>query len=92
MLQHRNSLNPFTQEFYEEITKMNVGEETICYQHQQAQDILEELLKHPTFKYTSYGKNIKETIEWITKANDSAVRMEKKLKHYKELIKKYEND
>lgn len=56
---------------------MNIGKETICYQHQQAQDILESLLKdHRNTK-------IKEAIEWITKANDSAVRMEDKLKEYK---------
>jgi hypothetical protein len=60
---------------------MKMGEETICYQHHQATTILEKLLK----KYTSYpSSELKEAIEWITKANDSAVRMEDKLKEYKQ--------
>jgi len=61
---------------------MKIGEETICYQHQQAQDILEKLLV-----VTDCAKcisKIKEAIDWIHAANDSAVRMEDKLKWYKD--------
>jgi len=63
---------------------MKLGDESICYQHHQAETILENLLKHPVFNYTTHGNNLKEAIEWITKANNSAVRMENKLKEYKE--------
>lgn len=62
---------------------MKIGEETICYQHQQAQDILKKLLKGYLLP-PMLRKDIKETIEWITKANDSAVRMEDKLNWYKQ--------
>ena len=57
---------------------MKIGKESICYQHHQAEMILEELLKDHR------GTKIKKAIEWIHKANDSAVRMENKLKWYKE--------
>lgn len=60
---------------------MKVGEESICYQHQQAQDILEKLLI--VADCDKCRNKLKEAIEWITKANDSAVRMEEKLKWYK---------
>ena len=62
-----------------------VGQETICYQHQEAQNILEALLVIADDQLTSYAAGrIKEAIVWITEANDSAVRMENKLKEYKE--------
>ena len=62
-----------------------MGEEFICYQHQQAQDILEKLLKLWSFtEACKTSEDIKEAIEWITKANDSAVKMEGKLKLYKQ--------
>lgn len=61
-----------------------VGQETICYQHQEAQNILEKMLIRGIFNELIVSeKKIKEAIEWITKANDSAVRMENKLKEYK---------
>jgi len=64
---------------------MNIGEETICYQHHQAQDILVKLLKRQTGVRLDIARNqVNEIIGWITKANDSAVRMEDKLKEYKE--------
>ena len=66
---------------------MKIGEEFICYQHHQAESILEKLLKDNFISVTLCDrarKDIKEAIEWIHKANDSAVRMENKLKEYKE--------
>lgn len=62
---------------------MKIGEETIYYQHQQAQDILEKLLKGYLLP-PMLRKDIKEAIEWITKANDSAIKTEDKLKWYKQ--------
>lgn len=64
------------------VVKMKIGEEFICYQHQQAQDVLEKLLI--VVDCDKCRSKLKEAIEWITKANDSAVRMENKLKWYKE--------
>lgn len=61
---------------------MNLKNESICYQHQQTTTILEKLLKeYPA--YPELRKELKEAIECITYANDSAVRMEDKLKEYK---------
>lgn len=56
---------------------------------QQAQDILEKLLKiYGNVESANYLlSNLKEAIEWITKANDSAVKMEEKLKWYKDNAK-----
>ena len=63
---------------------MKIGEETICYQHQQAQNILEKLLKRGfSDNFDASSNSVKEAIEWVTYANDSAVRMEDKLKEYK---------
>ena len=61
---------------------MKIGDESIYYQHHQAEMILEKLLI-VTNCVKCIGK-IKEAIEWIHTANDSAVRMENKLKWYKE--------
>ncbi len=67
---------------------MQLGQETICYQHQQAQDILEKLLKSTISRdypvSESLSSKLKEAIEYITSANDSAVKMEDKLKWYKQ--------
>ena len=64
---------------------MKLGTESICYQHQQAQDILERLLiLYPSTQYLGTNIRLQEAIEWITHANDSAIRMEDKLKWYKE--------
>lgn len=67
---------------------MKVGQETICYQHHQAQTLLENLLKSTICKDYEFSdrlkKNLLEAIDWIEKANDSAVRMENKLVEYKQ--------
>ena len=70
---------------------MKIGTESICYQHQQAQDILERLLiLYPSTQYLVTNTRLQEAIEWITHANDSAVRMENKLTEYKEKESKHE--
>jgi len=61
---------------------MKVEIENICYQHHQATSILEKLLKKET-NYQVRQQYI-NAIEWITDANDSAIRMENKLKENKE--------
>ncbi len=72
---------------------MKLGQATICYQHQEAQNLLENLLMLKAHSILEcHRKDIKEAIDWIIEANESAVRMENKLKYYKNLIKKYESD
>ena len=73
---------------------MKLGQATICYQHQEAQNSLEKLLNiYSGMETTTYlCNNLKDAIVWINEANESAVRMENKLKYYKELMKKYEGD
>lgn len=62
-----------------------MGQATICYQHNQAQLILEKLLKSDNLS-SNQKNDIKEAIEWIDEANKSAQRMETKLRWYKETI------
>ena len=64
---------------------MKIGEETICYQHHQTEMLMESLLKAQ--QNTIYALAIKEAIDWVHKANDSAVRMENKLNWYRDNVK-----
>jgi pyruvate-formate lyase len=63
---------------------MKIGEESICYQHHQAETILEKLLSQCDYQDRQRANKLKEAIEWIHTANASAIRMENKLKWYKE--------
>lgn len=68
---------------------MKMGEETICYQHHQVETILEKLLKDYNLEKITPNliNDLKEAIDWIHTANESAVRMEDKLKWYKDNAK-----
>lgn len=67
---------------------MKIGEPTICYLHDSAQKLLENLLILKGHSMLDcHKKDIKEAIDLIGEANDAAQRMENKLHYYKELMK-----